>query len=305
MLDIRAVTVERFSYHGWPDCYLLSNGRVEAVVVPAIGRVMQFRIKGETDSPFWENRALDGQMHDAATSEWINFGGDKCWPAPQSAWPGHQGREWPPPVAFDSRSAQADATEFGVTLTSPIDPGFGIQMVRHVQLDAGKPILRIRTEYRKLFGSALQVSIWTITQLRDPKRVAFLLKEKSRFADGYLRLLTVQPAELKLAGRLLWLGRHTSQQVKIGTDGGSMVWVGDRCALRIDAEAGPGEYPDGGCVTEIYTNPDPLPYVELEALGPLRAIKAGDRIERTTVYTLKSRSTSDPEDEARKMLSSM
>jgi hypothetical protein len=302
-MDIRPVTVERISYHGWPDCYLLSNGRVEAVVVPAIGRVMQFRLKGEAEGPFWENRALDGQLHHAASNEWTNFGGDKCWPAPQSAWPGHQGREWPPPVAFDSRSAQAAATECGVTLTSPIDPGFGIQMVRHVELDAGQPVLRIRTEYRKLFGSALQVSIWTITQLKDPKCVAILLKEKSRFANGYLGLLAVQPAELKIDGRLLWLKRHTSEQVKIGTDGSSMVWVGAGCALRIDAEAGPGEYPDGGCVTEIYTNPDPLPYVELEALGPLQAINAGDRIERSTVYTLRFRSTSDPEEEARKMLS--
>ena len=297
--------VERISYHGWPDCYLLSNGRVEAVVVPAIGRVMQLRLAGKADGAFWENRALDGLVHGLAADEWINFGGDKCWPAPQSAWPRQQGREWPPPVAFDSRSAQAAVTEFGVTLTSPVDPGFGIQMVRHVALDTEQPILRIRTIYSKLFGRALRVGIWTITQLRDPKRVAVLLAENSNFPDGYLRLLAVQPAELKIEGRLLWLGRHTSEQVKIGTDGGSMVWVGASCVLRIDAEAGPGEYPDGGCVTEVYTNPDPLPYVELEALGPLQAINVGDRTERTTAYTLTSRSTSDPEEEARKMLSSL
>jgi hypothetical protein len=297
-----AVTVERISYHGWPDCYLLSNGCVEAVVVPAIARVMQLRLAGETEGPFWENRALDGLLHDAAPDEWINFGGDKCWPAPQSAWSRQQGREWPPPVAFDSRPAEAAATEFCVVLTSPIDPGFGIQVARHVELDAGQPVLRIRTEYRKLLGGPVRVGIWTITQLREPERVAVLLAEDSKFASGYLGFLAAQPAELKIDGRFLWLKRHTSEQVKIGTDGSCMVWVGARCALRIDAEAGPGEYPDGGCVTEVYTNPDPLPYVELEVLGPLQAINAGERIERTTLYTLKSRSTSDPEEEARKML---
>jgi hypothetical protein len=118
-------------------------------------------------------------------------------------------------------------------------------------------------------------------------------------------LFTVQPAGLKLDGRLLWLKRHTSEQVKIGSDGNSMVWVGANCALRIDAEAGPGEYPDGGCVTEIYTNPDPFSYVELETLSPIRVINAGDQIERTSVYTLRPRSISDPEEEARKMLSFM
>ncbi len=295
----------RISYHGWPECYLLSNGCVEAVVVPAIGRVMQLRLAGETEGPFWENRALDGQLHGQASDVWINFGGDKCWPAPQSAWLRQQGREWPPPVAFDARPAQAAATEFGVTMTSPVDPGFGIQVVRHVELDAGQPVLRIRTEYRKLLGGALRVGIWTITQLREPERVAILLKENSHFANGYLGLLAARPAELKLDGRHLWLKRHTSEQVKIGTDGSSMVWVRAGCALRIDAEAGPGEYPDGGCVTEIYTNPDPLPYVELEVLGPLQAINAGERIERSSAYTLRPRSTSDPEEEARKMLISL
>src|ERR1044071_7118728 len=50
----------RTNYHGWANSILLSNGRVEAVIVPAIGRVMQFRFAGEEDGPFWENRALDG-----------------------------------------------------------------------------------------------------------------------------------------------------------------------------------------------------------------------------------------------------
>jgi hypothetical protein len=70
--------------------------------------------------------------------------------------------------------------------------------------------------------------------------------------------------------------------------------------VRVDAEIGRGEYPDGGCVTEVYTNPDPLKYVELETLGPLTTMNAGDRIKRTTVYTVIPRSTSALEDELRK-----
>ena len=72
------VSVERISYHGWPDCYLVANKQVEVVVVPAIGRVMQLRLRGEADGAFWENRALDGQLHLSDSAEWINFGGDKC-----------------------------------------------------------------------------------------------------------------------------------------------------------------------------------------------------------------------------------
>jgi hypothetical protein len=79
--------------------------------------------------------------------------------------------------------------------------------------------------------------------------------------------------------------------------------VGRNCVVRIDAESGPGDYPDGGCVTEVYTNPDPLKYVELETLGPLTTMNVGDQIRQTTVYTVKPRSTSNPEDEGRGALS--
>jgi hypothetical protein len=77
-----------------------------------------------------------------------------------------------------------------------------------------------------------------------------------------------------------------------------MAWVGKRCVLRIDAETGPGVYPDGGCLTEVYTNPDPMKYVELETLGPMVKIRAGGQIRRTTTYTLLPRRASDAESEA-------
>jgi hypothetical protein len=64
-----------------------------------------------------------------------------------------------------------------------------------------------------------------------------------------------------------------------------------------------GEYPDDGCSAEIYTNPDPLPYVELEMLGPLTKLVLGDKITRTSSYTLLRRTEVDPELEVRRLLS--
>src|SRR5438105_557564 len=75
--DAAAVHIRKTVYHGWPEALTVSNGKVEAVVIPAIGRVMQFRFAGEKDGPFWENRSLDGKNPDSQSAEWINFGGDK------------------------------------------------------------------------------------------------------------------------------------------------------------------------------------------------------------------------------------
>jgi hypothetical protein len=258
------VFVRRISYHGWSDCYLIANGSVEAVVVPSIGRVMQLRLAGDAAGTFWENRALDGRAHNLPSGVWLNFGGDKCWPAPQTAWAKQQGRSWPPPFAFDSRPMEAIAGNDGVVLTSEVDTGFGIQVVRHVRLDANRPVMRIKTEFRKLSGRAITVGIWTITQMQEPKRMIMFLPAKSRFASGYVQLRETEPANLKIVNRVLSVVRHSHEYVKIGSDASSMLWGGgENCVVRIDAEQGSGKYPDGGCATEIYTNPDPLKYVEL------------------------------------------
>jgi hypothetical protein len=274
---------------------------MEAIVVPSIGRVMQLRRAGQTDGMFWENRALYGQLHDAAPSEWINFGGDKCWPAPQSGWPERQGRAWPPPAAFDARPLQAVVADSGVTLASPLDPDYGIAFVRRVELDPRAPIMRIRTEFHKILGAPVRVAVWTITQMRDPERIFVLLPETTKFAQGYVRLIKTEPADLRTEGRMLSLSRNPRADAKIGTEANSLLWVGPSAAVRIDIEHAPGEYPDGGCVTEVYTSPDPLPYVELETMSPLADMRAGDCITHTTVYTLMPRSAVDPESEARKI----
>jgi hypothetical protein len=292
------VSMERFTYHGWPDCCRISNASVEAIVVPAIGRVMQFRRNGDRNGTFWENRDLDGKLHNPGCREWMNFGGEKCWPAPQSAWPLQQGCDWPPPAAFDARAMDSAEIERGVTLTSPADPVYGIQVVRQVELDPFQPRLLIRTEYRKLHGTAVTVGVWSIAQMREPERVFVPLPEESKFPDGYILLMEDEPAMLKITGRLLSLARHPQSFAKLGTDAASLLWIGSNCTVRIDTEHKPGDYPDGGCVTEIYTNPGLENYVELETLGPLVTLEAGDRIEQTTRFTLLPRTTADLDAEA-------
>jgi hypothetical protein len=158
--------------------------------------------------------------------------------------------------------------------------------------------MRIRSEFRKLFGSPIRTGVWTIAQMRKPERVSMLLSTKSRFANGYVRLLKAEPANLKIEGQVLLLSRHPREQVKIGADAASLACVGPDYVVRIDAQPGPGEYPDGGCLTEVYSSPDPMQYVELETMGPLVSIATGEQIDRTTVYTIRPRSTPDPIAEA-------
>ena len=78
------VVVQRINYNGWTNCLRIYNSEIEAVIVPDIGRVMSFSLRGG-ENVFWEDRSLDGQDPDW-NKGWINFGGDKTWPAPEAEW---------------------------------------------------------------------------------------------------------------------------------------------------------------------------------------------------------------------------
>jgi hypothetical protein len=56
--------------------------------------------------------------------------------------------------------------------------------------------------------------------------------------------------------------------------------------VQIESARGGGEYPDKGCSAEVYTNQNPLAYVELEMLGPLHTMKNGDKISQVNSYHL-------------------
>lgn len=299
----RKVTVTRMNYHGWPGSIVMGNGKADVIIVPAIGRVMQFKFAEDAEGPFWENRRLDGKSPDPKSSEWGNFGGDKTWPAPQADWGRITPREWPPPVAFDSMPVEAKAEGNTVILTSPVDPHFGLRTHRRVELDPQQPILTITTTYEKVQGEPRKVGVWIITQLDDPVAVYALVPERSLFAKGYNEQSRDLPQDLKVERGLLSCTRSHSLSTKIGTDAGTLLWVGEKVMVKIDSPRVPGaEYPDQGSSAEIYTNPDPLDYVELELLGPLQTMKVGDKIERASTYTLLRRTEPSTEAEARKVL---
>ena len=302
------VSIQRTNYHGWPGAYVMSNGKVNAMIVPAIGRVMQFGFVGE-EGVFWENRGLDGREVDGqlvvwAAKEWVNFGGDKTWPSPEADWSIFTGRKsWRPPLAFDGLPAAVQIKGSTLILSTPNDPFYGVRAHRQIQLHASKPVMTITTTYERIEGLPAKIGVWVITQLKEPVGVFALLPKKSAFPDGYKLLSQVVPPSLKIEKSLLSLVRNPKTAHKIGLDGDSLLWVGESHTLRIDSpRVRNAEYPDQGSSAEIYTNPDPLQYIELETLGPLRVMKPGDKIHRSNTYTLSRRGKLTAEAEARSVL---
>ncbi len=286
MADDTPVTIAQADYQGWKNCYFMHNAQVEAVVVPSVGRIMQFHFLGE-DGPFWENRMLDGKSPDPSSAEWGNFGGDKTWPAPQADWPSIAGRAWPPPAAFDSMPVAVSIQGSAVELVSPVDPSYGIRTRRLIRLDREKPLMTVTTTYQKVDGSPKTISVWIITQCKEPRSIEVPVPKPTLFEKGYNLQCPHAPPSLKNEGGRITLTRDRTTPHKIGNDAGSLLWVGEGVSLRIDSPRIAGaDYPDNQSSAEVYTNPDPLPYIELELLGPIRTLSVGDETEQTSVYTL-------------------
>ena len=255
-------------------------------------------------SVFWENPALlgstaDGQLMVWAAKDWVNFGGDKTWPSPEVDWSLFTNRKgWRPPPAFDGWASEARVKGSSVTLVTAEDPFYGTVAERKIELHSSKPEMTITTTYRRVKGEPAVMGIWVITQLKEPVGLFAPLPKKSAFKDGVTLLGPTVPPSLKIENGLLSLTRDAKAAHKIGLDADSLLWVSEKHALRIDSpRVAGGDYPDKGSSTEIYTSADPLPYIEMETLGPLAKLKEGDTIKRSNTYKLYRRSQPTPEAE--------
>ncbi len=289
------VRVEKTTWHGWADAIVLKNPTAAIVIVPSIGRIMNLSFLDKsgqpTESPLWNNRDMDGKPVDPASQQWGNFGGDKSWPELQAEWPTIQKRGWPPPTAFDAAADAAEISGTQVTLVSPIDAAYGIRETRVISLDKTSAVMTITTTYEKVQGEPIKTGIWTITQLISPENIYAEIPQKSVFENGYTNLSPAPIFELSREPDRIRVRRDPAKSTKMGTDGNWLLWTGGGLSLKIERTSTPpegAEWPDKGTRLNIYTNPDRggQPYIEMEVMGALQVMKAGDKITSSNRYTL-------------------
>ena len=92
---------------------------------------------GGASDPLWRHDAL-GPGLAPDENGWINYGGDKAWPAPQSDWERMTGKGWPPPATFDARAHTGSVAGSGsaIEMLSPVDPAYGVRVRRTARLSS-------------------------------------------------------------------------------------------------------------------------------------------------------------------------
>jgi hypothetical protein len=329
------VVAQRPLFRGF-EAISLQNGKARVTVVPATGRITEFSLLegGAARGPFWVNPSFGPGLAADATG-WVNFGGEKTWPAPQSDWQAMTGTEWPPPRTFDATPFSETISGGAVEITSALDPHYGVQVHRRISLDPAAPVMTVETRYQKVQGAPVSVAVWTIAQLAPPERMFVQLPEPSVFPGGHRRKLPAPPRDLRVDGRLLSMARDPVEKTQIATDGDALLWVGEGPDLLVEAVyaatpraqggqspwarsshefpslTGPPPKPStdsamdwpAGVHAQIFTSPDSAQrYVELELLGRLNRLAPGEGTTFTVRYTLIPRTEADPLREAQKVL---
>jgi len=194
------VSSEKSSFRGWKS-QRLGNGLVELQVVPEIGgRVIQLTM-GNKDF-LWVNPQLAGKLPPESgvgpDNAWLNYGGDKLWPAPQG-W--DNAEQWPGPPdavldggAYEMKVLSSGGGKASVMLTSGKDKRSGIQFSRVISVHDGSTRVSFEATMKNIDTKPRRWGIWAHTQLDGGKKGGGFntemnaycpLNPKSHFTNGY------------------------------------------------------------------------------------------------------------------------
>jgi hypothetical protein len=264
--------IEKVTYGGWPNCYRLTNGKVDLVVTTDVGpRVIRYGFVGE------QNLFAELAGHQGTTGElhWMARGGHRLWTSPEII---------PDTYALDNSPVKVHVTDDHITLLQNVEPETGLQKeltLEFTQTGEVKVTHRIANT-----GEATRLMApWALTQMAPggtgiatfPARGGhseqllptnpLVMWAYTDFSDPRWLLtkhylVLKQDPQQSAPQKAGFFNKHTRAAYLLGSD------------LFVKRyEANPAvPYPDFNCSFEIFTNGD---FLELETLGPLVDLMSG------------------------------
>jgi hypothetical protein len=289
------VTIERIRYRGWENCWKLSNGEAELIVLAEVGpRVIWYGLR------HGENQ-LHEVEHDAGKTGGSNFrlyGGHRLWAAPEI-----ERTYFPDNVSVGVEQVKDKQVGQALRLTAPVEaspPGTRLQKAMELELDAAGSGVRLTHRITSHDSQPTELAVWTPTMMRAGGRAILPLPARNEmdkdhvlpvgvfgiwsytdFADPRWRLGTefVQLAQSENpAGRF----REQMGGIFNSAGWGAHFRRGTLFVKRAAVIAG-AKYPDGGCNSELFTCPE---FLEVETLGPLVTLRPGETAEHVERWRL-------------------
>ncbi|MCX8073264.1 MAG: DUF4380 domain-containing protein [Candidatus Binatia bacterium] len=280
------VTIEKETFLGWPNTYVLRNGAVEVRVVTDVGpRIMAVASRGGPNL-FYVRESEAGW---SGETEWVFRGGWRLWVAPE-----RRETTYDPDNAPCKVELRDDRT---LVVMGPPQPRAGIQKIVEVRLDPEQPRIRLKSRIRNLFERPVEYAPWSLAVMRPGGRALipvdrgpldafdavrrYILWSYARIDDPRYRwgneLVQVDQRQVR-AGAAWPRAQRRQDESKIATDSqqgwAAYAW-NDTVFLKRFAYVPGAKYPDGGATIEVYSSAE---FLELEHLGPLATIAPGEEV---------------------------
>jgi hypothetical protein len=293
------MSAEYSSFAGWEKNLKLSNSFAEVIVTLDVGpRIISYRpAKGR--SVF---KLVNDQVGKSGEEEWKIRGGHRLWTAPEDF-----GQDDSLCYALDNSEVEhAIRDDFTVRVSNLIVKPVRIRREMIITLAEASPKVTVEHRIVHEAGDSLEVAPWGLSVMA-PGGYALLSHPRlgSHPAD-YLpnRVMVVWPftdlsdRRFRVGRRTLRLSQSQGDPFKIGLrhpEGWAAYVFGDHLFIKTVPLIEGATYPDMGSNFETFTNSE---FLELETLGPLKRISAGETLVHTESWVVFAGvSLPDPEDE--------
>lgn len=275
--------IEKVAYAGWPNCIRLRNEKVELIATTDVGpRIIRFGFIGR-DNEFFEDPK---QMGTTGGDEWKAYGGHRLWLAPEA-----KPRSYYPdnsPVEFESQGNT-------LRLLSEIESMTGMQKEVQISLDGSDAHVEVIHKITNHNLWPVEMAPWALSVMNSGGRAILPQEPYAPHPD-----IPDEPGQqvdkryyLPVRNMVLWsytklndprwvftekyiilkqdVNATRPQKIGISSERNWAAYARNRHLFVKKITSQPGkEYPDSGCVFEMFTNSEML---ELESLGPLTMLE--------------------------------
>lgn len=270
----------------------ISNGIIEAYVTVDLGpRIIRFGFVGG-ENIMCDDRANAGNRTDKEYEEffgkgkkWENMGGHRIWTAPES---------YPYCYNPDDQEVIVKETSQGAIFTPPAEIGTYLQKELEIKMDDDDASMQVTMRVTNLDKADKDFAIWGLSVCSTGGTLVLPTNDND---TGLLsnRKIIVWPYT-DLTDERIYFGKRyvTLKQdikaetpIKLGLDLNKAIAYyckkGDIFCKRIESSLPNGNYPDGGCNFETYTNDV---FIEVESLGELKTVKSGETAVHREMWSL-------------------
>ncbi|MEM7335729.1 MAG: hypothetical protein AAF490_26870 [Chloroflexota bacterium] len=276
--------IEKVEYMGWPNCFRLSNGRIQLIVTTDIGPRIIHLSTHDGENIFKLYAELAGQT---GGDSWLNYGGHRLWHAPEDPV-----RTYYP----DNTAVRVEHQKGLIRFIKEIESTNGFQKEIDISLHPDKPEATVTHRLRNHNLWAVEAAPWALSVMREGGQGFLLHPPRQSHADCLVPLSALilwaytdlGDGRYSLTPRTTRLqqvsGATTPQKIGIQTTEG---WCGyhwqEYLFLKQITPNPEGHYPDLGSRMELFTDATML---EVETLGPLQIIQPGQTAEHVERWVL-------------------